>query len=160
MSKISIGKPVPDIEVQATDDQKFKLSDLRGKIIVLYFYPKDNTPGCTTEGQDFRDNYQKFRALKTEIFGVSRDSLKSHEGFKGKQCFPFELITDEDEKLCKLFEVIKEKTLYGKNYLGIDRSTFIIDRQGVLRQEYRSVKVDGHVTTVLAAVKQLAKEKD
>ena len=160
MSKISIGKLVPDIEVQATDEQKFKLSDLRGKFIVLYFYPKDNTPGCTTEGQDFRDNYQKFRAHKAEIFGVSRDSLKSHEGFKGKQCFPFELISDEDEQLCKLFDVIKEKTLYGKNYLGIDRSTFIIDRKGVLRQEYRGVKVDGHIATVLAEVKKLAKEKN
>lgn len=158
MEKISIGKPVPDIEVQATDDQRFMLSDLRGKNVVLYFYPKDNTPGCTTEGQDFRDHYEEFRKLDTEIYGISRDSLKSHDGFKSKQCFPFDLISDEDEKLCKLFDVIKEKTLYGKKYLGIDRSTFIIDRQGILRKEYRGVKVDGHVVAVLADVQKLAKE--
>lgn len=158
MEKISVGKPVPDIEVQATDDQKFMLSDLRGKNVVLYFYPKDNTPGCTTEGQDFRDHYEEFRKLNTEIYGVSRDSLKSHDGFKSKQCFPFDLISDEDEQLCKLFDVIKEKTLYGKKYLGIDRSTFIIDRQGILRKEYRSVKVDGHVAAVLAEVQKLDKE--
>lgn len=158
MDKISVGKPVPDIEVQATDDQKFMLSDLRGKNVVLYFYPKDNTPGCTTEGQDFRDHYEEFRKLNTEIYGISRDSLKSHDGFKSKQCFPFDLISDEDEKLCKLFDVIKEKTLYGKKYLGIDRSTFIIDRKGVLRKEYRGVKVDGHVVTVLEEVRKLPKE--
>ena len=158
MDKISVGKPVPDIEVQATDDQKFMLSDLRGKNVVLYFYPKDNTPGCTTEGQDFRDHYEEFRKLGTEIYGVSRDSLKSHDGFKSKQCFPFDLISDEDEKLCALFDVIKEKTLYGKKYLGIDRSTFIIDRQGILRKEYRGVKVDGHVNDVLAEVRKLPKE--
>lgn len=158
MEKISVGKPVPEIEVQATDDQKFMLSDLRGKNVVLYFYPKDNTPGCTTEGQDFRDHYEEFRKLNTEIYGVSRDSLKSHDGFKSKQCFPFDLISDEDEQLCKLFDVIKEKTLYGKKYLGIDRSTFIIDRQGILRKEYRSVKVDGHVAAVLAEVQKLDKE--
>lgn len=160
MSKTTVGKPVPDIEVRATDDQTFKLSDLRGRNVVLYFYPKDNTPGCTTEGQDFRDHYEEFRKLKTEVFGVSRDSLKSHEGFKGKQCFPFDLISDPDEQLCQLFGVIKEKTLYGKKYLGIDRSTFIIDRKGVLRHEFRGVKVDGHVAAVLAEVKKLAKEKD
>ena len=158
MEKISVGKPVPDIEVQATDDQKFMLSDLRGKNVVLYFYPKDNTPGCTTEGQDFRDRYEEFRKLNTEIYGVSRDSLKSHDGFKSKQCFPFDLISDEDEKLCTLFDVIKEKTLYGKKYLGIDRSTFILDRQGILRKEYRGVKVDGHVATVLEEVQKLPKE--
>lgn len=158
MEKISVGKPVPDLEVQATDDQKFMLSDLRGKNVVLYFYPKDNTPGCTTEGQDFRDHYEEFRKLNTEIYGVSRDSLKSHDGFKSKQCFPFDLISDEDEKLCELFDVIKEKTLYGKKYLGIDRSTFIIDREGILRKEYRGVKVDGHVADVLAEVRKLPKE--
>jgi thioredoxin-dependent peroxiredoxin len=158
MSKISIGNPVPDIEVQATDDQTFKLSDLLGKNVVLYFYPKDNTPGCTTEGQDFRDHFEEFRKLKTEIFGVSRDSLKSHEGFKGKQCFPFDLIADQDEKLCTLFDVIKEKTLYGRKYLGIERSTFIIDSKGILHKEYRGVKVDGHVAAVLADVKKLTKK--
>ncbi len=158
MKKVAVGKPVPDIEVVATDDQQFKLSDLLGKNVVLYFYPKDNTPGCTTEGQDFRDHYEDFRKLKTEILGVSRDSLKSHEGFKDKQCFPFDLISDQDEKLCKLFDVIREKTLYGKKYLGIERSTFIIDRHGILRKEYRGVKVDGHVATVLADLKKLAKQ--
>jgi peroxiredoxin Q/BCP len=158
MKKVAVGKPVPDIEIRATDDQKFRLSDLQGKNVVLYFYPKDNTPGCTTEGQDFRDHYEEFRKLKTEIFGVSRDSLKSHEGFKDKQCFPFDLIADEDEKLCRLFDVIREKTLYGRKYLGIERSTFIIDSAGLLRQEYRGVKVNGHVTTVLSDVKQLIKK--
>jgi len=158
MKKVTVGKPVPDIEVLATDDQTFRLSDLLGKNVVLYFYPKDNTPGCTTEGQDFRDHYEEFRKLKTGIFGVSRDSLKSHEGFKGKQCFPFDLISDQDEKLCKLFDVIKEKTLYGKKYLGIERSTFIIDKHGILHKEYRGVKVDGHVATVLADVKKLVKQ--
>lgn len=158
MGKIIIGEPVPDIEVQATDGQTFRLSDLRGKNLVLYFYPKDNTPGCTTEGQDFRDYYEDFRKLKTEILGVSRDSLRSHEGFKAKHCFPFDLIADEDEKLCRLFGVIKEKNLYGKKVLGIERSTFILDRQGVLRKEHRGVKVNGHVAEILAEVKQLNKE--
>jgi peroxiredoxin Q/BCP len=158
MKKVAIGKPVPDIEVRATDDQKFRLSDFQGRNVVLYFYPKDNTPGCTTEGQDFRDHYEEFRKLKTEIFGVSRDSLKSHDGFREKQCFPFDLIADEDERLCKLFDVIREKTLYGKKYLGIERSTFIIDSAGLLRQEYRGVKVNGHVATVLSDLKQLIKK--
>jgi peroxiredoxin Q/BCP len=158
MSKISVGKPVPDIEVLATDGQTFKLSDLLGQNVVLYFYPKDNTPGCTTEGQDFRDHYEEFHKLKTEIFGVSRDSLKSHEGFKAKQCFPFDLIADQDEKLCTLFDVIKEKTLYGRKYLGIERSTFIIDSKGILHKEYRGVKVNGHVAAVLADMKKLTKK--
>lgn len=158
MDKISVGKPVPDLEVRATDDQKFMLSDLRGKNLVLYFYPKDNTPGCTTESQDFRDHYEEFRKLNTEIFGISRDSLKSHDGFKTKECLPFDLISDDDEQLCKLFNVIKEKTLYGKNYLGIDRSTFILDAEGIVRKEFRGVKVDGHVAAVLAEVQKLAKE--
>lgn len=158
MKKAIVGKPIPDIEVVATDDQSFKLSDFLGKNLVLYFYPKDNTPGCTTEGQDFRDSYEEFRKLKTVIFGVSRDSLQSHEGFKDKQCFPFDLISDSDEKLCKLFDVIKEKTLYGKTYLGIERSTFLIDSKGILNKEYRGIKVDGHVAAVLADVKKLAKQ--
>lgn len=160
MGKIAVGKPVPDIEMQATDGQTFRLSELQGKNVVLYFYPKDNTPGCTTEGQDFRDQYEAFRKLKTEIFGVSRDSLKSHEGFKAKQCFPFDLISDPDEELCQLFDVIKEKSLYGRKYLGIDRSTFIIDKKGILRKEFRGVKVAGHVATVLAEIKKLANGKD
>ncbi len=157
MKKAIVGKPIPDIEVAATDEQTVRLSDFRGNNLVLYFYPKDNTPGCTTEGQDFRDYYEEFRKLKTVIFGVSRDSLKSHEDFKDKQCFPFDLISDQNEKLCKLFDVIKEKTLYGKKYLGIERSTFLIDSKGILHKEYRGVKVDGHVAAVLADVRKLAK---
>jgi peroxiredoxin Q/BCP len=160
MAKLTVGKPVPDIEVHATDNQTFRLSDLEGKNVVLYFYPKDNTPGCTTEGQDFRDQYEAFRKLKTEVFGISRDSLKSHEGFKAKQCFPFDLISDPDEKLCRLFDVIREKSLYGRKYLGIERSTFIIDKKGILRREYRGVKVDGHVANVLADIKKLGSGKD
>lgn len=155
MSKIAVGKKVPDFKALATGDQTLKLSDLKGNNVVLYFYPKDATPGCTLEGQDFRDNIRKFRARKTKIFGISRDSLKSHEKFKDKQCFPFELLSDEDEKLCQLFDVIKEKNMYGKKVMGIERSTFLIDDKGVLRQEWRKVKVDGHVDEVLEAVKAL-----
>ena len=153
--KVTIGKAVPDFEVPATGDKSIKLSALKGKNIVLYFYPKDNTPGCTREGQDFRDNLGKFKRQNTLVFGVSRDSLKSHENFKEKQCFPFELLSDTDEKLCKLFDVIKQKNMYGKKVMGIERSTFLIDEQGVLRQEWRKVKVDGHVEEVLAAAKAL-----
>ncbi len=155
MSKISIGKKVPAFTIAATGDQKIKLSELKGKNVVLYFYPKDSTPGCTTEGQDFRDNIRKFRARDTVILGVSRDSIKSHENFKSKQCFPFDLLADEDEKLCKLFDVIKEKNMYGKKVLGIERSTFLIDAKGILRKEWRKLKVDGHVDEVLQAVKEL-----
>ncbi len=160
MSKIAIGEPVPDLEVRATDEQSFSLSDFMGHNLVLYFYPKDNTPGCTTEGQDFRDHYDEFRKLKTEILGVSRDSLKSHEGFKAKYCFPFDLISDDDEALCRLFGVIKEKNMYGKKVLGIERSTFIFDKDGVLRREFRGVKVAGHVADVLTEIRQLNKQKD
>lgn len=155
MKKAKLDAPVPDIELPATDDQLFRLSELKGRHVVLYFYPKDNTPGCTTEGQNFRDYYDEFRNLNAEIFGVSKDSLESHEHFKSKQSFPFELISDKNGKLCKLFDVIKEKSLYGKNYLGIERSTFIIDKKGVLRKEFRGVKVDGHIQQVLAALKSL-----
>ncbi|MDH4134165.1 MAG: peroxiredoxin [Gammaproteobacteria bacterium] len=157
MSKAIHGKVVADTEVPATGDLIFRLSDFRGQIVVLYFYPKDSTPGCTTEGQDFRDQYNHFRKLKAEVFGVSRDSLKSHENFKAKQSFPFELISDADETLCNQFDVIREKSLYGKKYLGIDRSTFVIDKKGVLRHEFRGVKVDGHVAAVLTEVKKLAR---
>lgn len=159
MSKPTLGRPVPDIELRATGDQTLRLSDLRGQIVVLYFYPKDNTPGCTTEGQDFRDRYEEFRKLNAVILGVSRDSLKSHESFKDKQCFPFDLISDPDEKLCKLFGVIKEKNMYGRKVLGIERSTFLIDPKGVLRHEVRGVKVAGHVDAMLAEAKKLAKTK-
>lgn len=155
MSQVKIGKAVPDFTLPATGDQEISLSDLKGKKVVLYFYPKDSTPGCTTEGQNFRDAIAKFRARNTVILGVSRDSLKSHDKFKEKQCFPFELLSDSDEKLCKLFDVIKEKNMYGKKVMGIERSTFLIDEQGVLRQEWRKVKVDGHVEEVLEAAKAI-----
>ncbi len=155
MGSIAIGQPVPDMELQATDDQTIRFSDLRGKNLVLYFYPKDSTPGCTTEGQDFRDSFEEFRNLNTEILGVSRDSIKSHENFKGKQCFPFDLVSDADGSLCALFDVMREKKLYGKTHIGIERSTFIIDRDGILRNEFRGVKVDGHVAHVLDALRAL-----
>ncbi|MBS7663296.1 peroxiredoxin [Pseudomonas lalucatii] len=152
---VSLDQAVPDFQAQATSDQQVRLSALKGQQVVLYFYPKDSTPGCTTEGQGFRDQYPAFQAANTLVFGVSRDGLKSHENFKAKQAFPFELISDKDEALCQLFEVIKLKKLYGKEYLGVDRSTFLIDRDGVLRQEWRAVKVSGHVDAVLAAAQAL-----
>lgn len=155
MSKAKLGHLVPDLEVEATDDQVFRLSDLRGKHLILYFYPKDNTPGCTTEGQDFRDHFEEFEMLNTVIYGVSKDSLRSHEGFKRKHCFPFELIADPDGKLCEAFDVIREKNLYGRTVLGIERSTFVIDKQGILRKEFRKVKVDGHVAEVLDELRKL-----
>jgi peroxiredoxin Q/BCP len=150
-----IDQPLPDFSAQATSDTEVSLSGLRGKNVVIYFYPKDSTPGCTTEGQDFRDLYAEFQALDTEIFGVSRDGIKSHENFKAKQSFPFELITDKEEALCQLFDVIKLKKMYGRESLGIERSTFLIDKEGVLRQEWRKVKVKGHAAEVLEAVKAL-----
>ena len=152
---VAIDQPVNDFEIAATGEQTVKLSALKGKQVVIYFYPKDSTPGCTTEGQGFRDHYAEFQAANTEVFGVSRDSLKSHENFKAKQGFPFELLSDKDEALCQLFDVIKLKKLYGKEYLGVDRSTFLIDKDGVLRHEWRGVKVPGHVEAVLEQVKQL-----
>jgi peroxiredoxin Q/BCP len=150
-----IDKPIPDLEVEATSDRRFKLSDLIGKNFVLYFYPKDHTSGCTTEGRDFRDHYAEFQKLNCEILGVSRDSLRTHENFRSKQEFPFDLISDGDEALCKLFDVIHEKTMYGKKHMGVVRSTFVIDDKGVLRKEFRKVKVAGHVEEVLEAVKSL-----
>lgn len=155
MSKVSIGKKVPAFSIAATGDKKIKLSELKGKNIILYFYPRDSTPGCTQEGQDFRDNIRKFRSRNTVIFGVSRDSLKSHENFKNKQALPFDLLSDEDEKLCTLFDVIKEKNMYGKKHIGIERSTFLIDEKGILRKDWRKIKVKGHVEEVLDAVKEL-----
>ena len=158
MAKAKIGKKVTDTKVPATGEQELKLSDFKDKNIVLYFYPKDSTSGCTREGQDFRDDIAKFSRAKTVILGVSRDSVKSHENFKAKQEFPFDLLSDKEEKLCQQFEVIKEKNMYGKKVMGIERSTFLIDQKGVLRQEWRKVKVDGHVKEVLAAVKELNKK--
>jgi len=157
MAKVSLGKKVPNFKLPATNGQDIALSDLRGKILVIYFYPKDNTPGCTLEGQDFREHIRKFRARNTSILGVSRDSIKSHENFKAKQKFPFDLLCDADEKLCRQFDVIKEKNMYGKKVMGIERSTFLLDEEGVLRKEWRKVKVKGHVLEVLEAVKALAK---
>ena len=152
---VAIDQPVSDFQIAATSEKTVKLSDLKGKQVVIYFYPKDSTPGCTTEGQGFRDHYADFQAANTDIFGVSRDSLKSHENFKAKQGFPFELLSDKDEALCQLFDVIKLKKLYGKEYLGVDRSTFLIDKEGVLRHEWRGVKVPGHVEAVLERTKAL-----
>lgn len=155
MSAPRMNRVVADFKAAATSDQTVRLKDLRGKNVVIYFYPKDSTPGCTTEGQDFRDLHAKFKRANTVIFGVSRDSLASHEKFKDKQSFPFELISDPDEKLCKKFDVIKEKSLYGKKFMGIERSTFLIDADGKLRAEWRKLKVKGHAEEVLAAVKAL-----
>jgi len=157
MMAVSLDQPVADFNAAATSGQQVSLSALKGQQVVIYFYPKDSTPGCTTEGQDFRDQHAAFQAANTVVFGVSRDGMKSHENFKCKQAFPFELISDKDEALCQLFDVIKLKKLYGKEYLGIDRSTFLIDAQGVLRQEWRGVKVPGHVDEVLAAAQALNK---
>lgn len=154
MTMAKIGNKVTDIKLASTDDQIIQLSDFRGKNIVLYFYPKDNTPGCTLEGQDFRDNKRKFSARNTVILGVSRDSIKSHENFKSKQSFSFDLLSDPDEKLCKQFDVIKEKNMYGKKVIGIERSTFLIDEKGVLVKEWRKVKVKGHVEEVLDELKR------
>lgn len=148
--------PIPIFTAKATSDLTVDSEALRGQQFVVYFYPKDNTPGCTTEGQDFRDQYDDFSAANTRIFGVSRDSLRTHENFRSKQGFPFELISDQDEALCKLFDVIKLKKLYGKEYEGIERSTFLVDAQGVLRAEWRKVKVKGHVAEVLDAARSLA----
>lgn len=155
MSIPTIDQPVEDFSAQATSDMQVNLSQLKGRHVVIYFYPKDSTPGCTTEGQDFRDLYTEFQALDTEIFGVSRDGLRSHENFRAKQSFPFQLISDPDEHLCKHFDVIKLKKLYGKEHLGIERSTFLIDKDGILRKEWRKVKVAGHAADVLESVKNL-----
>ncbi len=146
---------VPDFSAPMTGDQIFQLSDYKGKKIVLYFYPKDNTPGCTTEGIQFRDLHPQFQVANTEIFGVSRDSIRSHEGFKAKLEMPFELISDPDETLCTMFDVMKMKNMYGKKVRGIERSTFIIDESGKLVKEWRGVKVPGHIDEVLEFVKAL-----
>jgi thioredoxin-dependent peroxiredoxin len=149
---VTIGNVVPDFEAKATGDKTINLSDYRGKTVVLYFYPKDSTPGCTLEGQDFRDNIAQFTALNAVVIGVSRDSLKSHENFKCKQEFPFDLLSDADEALCQLFDVIKMKNMYGKQVRGIERSTFLIDPQGELVKEWRKLSVKGHCEQVLLAL--------
>lgn len=154
---VAVDHAVANFQAQATNGQTVNLDDLKGRQVVLYFYPKDSTPGCTTQGQGFRDQLPAFEAANTVVFGVSRDGLKSHENFKAKQGFNFELISDKDEALCQQFDVIKLKKLYGKEYMGVDRSTFLIDKNGVLRQEWRGVKVPGHVDAVLAAAEALNK---
>lgn len=150
-----LNKPAPDFELPATGGTTFRLSGTKGKLLVLYFYPKDNTPGCTNEGLQFRDLHPNFSKLGCEICGISRDSLKSHENFKTKMGFPFELLSDTEEIACKLFDVIKMKNMYGKKVRGIERSTFVVDARGVLRREWRGVKVPGHAQEVLEFVKTL-----
>jgi peroxiredoxin Q/BCP len=151
------GKKIPDIELHITGDKLIKLSDFYGKPLVLYFYPKASTPGCTTEGLDFTAAINKFRRQSCAILGASRDSLKAQENFKTKQGFAFDLVSDKEEALCNLFDVIKMKNMYGKQVRGIERSTFLIDRDGKLAKEWRGVKVPGHVDEVLEAVKELNK---
>lgn len=155
MSGPRLNRVVGDFSADATGDQKIRLKDLRGKNVVIYFYPKDSTPGCTTEGRDFSALHGKFKRANTVIFGVSRDSIASHEKFKEKQGFPFDLLSDPDEEVCKKFDVIQEKTLYGRKFMGVVRSTFLIDADGKLRREWRNVKVKGHAEEVLEAVKAL-----
>ena len=155
MAAPTIGKKIAAFTVATTATPKLTSKDLAGRPYVLYFYPKDDTPGCTLEGQDFRNHYADFGKLNVRVLGVSRDTLKSHEKFQKKYDLPFELVADSDEKLCKQFGVVKEKNMYGKKVLGIERSTFLIDADGVLRKEWRKVKVDGHVAAVLAAAAEL-----
>ncbi len=152
---VSVGKRIANFSLPATGAKLFSLDELQDSHLVLYFYPKDHTPGCTREGQDFRDAYNKFIKAGSTILGVSRDSIRTHENFRTKQSFPFDLLSDADEKLCDQFDVIKEKNLYGRKYMGIVRSTFVIDSSGILRFEWRKVKVPGHVDEVLKAVQSL-----
>ena len=142
---------------EATNQQTISNKTYEDKNVVIYFYPKDSTPGCTTEGQEFRDNYKKFKKCNTEILGVSRESIKSHENFKSKQNFPFELLSDPDEKVCKAFDVMKMKSMYGRQYMGVDRSTFIINDKGKIIKQWRAVKVKGHVQEVLETIQNLVK---
>jgi peroxiredoxin Q/BCP len=154
-SPIALNDVVPDFSAAMTGNQTFNLSDYRGKNLVLYFYPKDNTPGCTTEGLQFRDLYPQFKEANAEIFGISRDSIASHEGFKAKLEMPFELISDPDESVCNMFDVMKSKNMYGKQTRGVERCTFIIDGSGKLVKEWRGVKVPGHVHEVLEFMKAI-----
>lgn len=155
MGKPTIGKRAPAFDLPATGGQQIDLSDLVGEKVVLYFYPKDSTPGCTQEGCDFRDAMSRIKRAGAVVLGVSRDSIASHEKFKQKQGFNFDLLSDQDEQTCKVYGVIKDKTMYGRKVRGIERSTFLIDEKGVLRKEWRGVKVDGHVDEVIAAIKDL-----
>ncbi len=155
MPKVELGTKVPDFSLPATGGETFTLKGAAGKALVIYFYPKDMTSGCTRESQDFRDLHAAFLRAGARVVGISRDSLASHEKFKSKERLPFALLSDEDERACKLFDVIREKSLYGRKYLGIERSTFLIDKRGVLRHEWRTVKVPGHVEAVLEAAQSL-----
>lgn len=155
MAKAVIGNKAPDFVLPATGGSSVRLSDLVGQNVVLYFYPKDATPGCTQEGRDFAELHAKFRRRKTRVFGISRDTVKSHENFKSKQGYPFELLSDTDEKACKAYDVIREKNMYGRKVMGIERSTFLVDAKGKLRREWRKVKVEGHADEVLTAVAEL-----
>lgn len=147
--------PFPDFELPSTGNTVFRLFEVTSSILVVYFYPRDNTPGCITEGQDFRDTWAEFRKYDCQIVGISRDTLKSHENFKAKMDFPFELLSDHDETVCNLFQVMKNKNMYGKQVRGIERSTFVFDRKKILRHEWRKVKIPGHVQEVLEYVKTL-----
>ena len=151
MSEPKLGEVIADFNLAATSDKTITLDSLKGKKTVIYFYPKDSTPGCTTEGNDFSAHYQAFQDANTEIYGVSRDKIRSHENFKAKQGFPFELISDPDEELCKIFDVIKLKKMYGREYLGVERSTFLLNEKAELVKEWRKVKVKGHADEVLQA---------
>lgn len=150
-----LNRPAPEFSLPATGDQTLSLADFKGGYLVLYFYPRDSTPGCTREGQDFRDHYQEFSDLNCAILGVSRDSIRAHENFKSKQAFPFDLLSDKEEILCQAYAVIKDKKMYGRVVRGIERSTFLIDAKGNLVREWRKIKVPGHVEDVLAAVREL-----
>jgi len=155
MSSVTLGNSVPNFESMSTGDKSIQLSDYQGKYLILYFYPRDNTPGCTTEGQNFRDKIAEFATLNTAILGVSRDSVRVHEGFKAKQSFPFDLLSDQEENLCNLFDVIKMKNMYGKQVRGIERSTFLINPNGILIHEWRKVKVKVHIDEVLQTLTEL-----
>jgi peroxiredoxin Q/BCP len=155
MENSLVGLKVPDFEIASTGNKTFKLSASLGRALVLYFYPKDNTPGCTTEGQQFRDLHAQFSNLDCAVYGVSRDSIKSHEGFKAKMGFPFDLLADPDEKVCNMFGVMKMKNMYGRQVRGVERSTFVIDARGSVRRQWRGVKVPGHAQEVLEFVRSL-----
>ena len=155
MAELAPGSPVPAFTLASTAGEPFHLRDARGEALVLYFYPKDATPGCTTESEAFRDLHGKFRRLGVQVLGISRDSIASHEKFRAKYKLPFHLLSDEDEKVCKLFDVIREKNMYGRKMMGVERSTFLIDAKGVLRQQWRKVKVAGHAEEVLEAARSI-----
>jgi len=152
---VNLGERVADFSLPATGEKSLSLKDFKGQNLIIYFYPKDSTPGCTLEGQNFRDLIADFQKSDAAVLGVSRDSIKAHENFKSKQDFPFDLLSDAEEELCRQFDVIHEKNMYGRKVMGIVRSTFLIDKKGVLRKEWRKVRVKGHVEEVLQAVQSL-----